>query len=551
MSTSRSCRCPTGTGASPLAVDQASGDLYIGYVNTSLAFETPNPDLYRLEETSGALVKKLAIDKPTSVATDAAGGVYAFDQVVERVDHKARIVVFDPNGNPVETFAEGEISESTGLATASGCFSGATVGIYVTGFSRGFDAADALLAYGFPDPAICPPPPAPPEINAQFATTVGSEDAVLKAEINAHYFTANAGTTTYYLQWATAQCIEAGGWEAGCVGAQPTPPGSTLTSVPTNTDVTTAGIVLSGLSPGTEYRYRFVAEGSGAPGEPVFGAGGKPGVEGTEASFTTSPRASAPPACANDVWRSGEAAILPNCRAYELVSPLDKSNGDISPATTSPVSRPASIRARRRSRPAGRASPTPPTAPSPAPRPALRQPVRGQPRRRAAGQSIELSAPAKGPLSSTRCGRSRTRSGLLGRTSQPSGCRPRTNRRSTPAARPAIRPLPPRHANGAFLRRLTSAEPHLPALPEKFHSYRAAGQLADQLLGFFRVKTRSRDRPDGSAAGDLPGLRWRSGRGEAAAGQRAARRQRQRGRLHSWGPANQRLDVRPGPRRGS
>jgi hypothetical protein len=151
---------------------------------------------------------------------------------------------------------------------------------------------------------------------------------VLKAEINPHYFTSPIGTTTFYLQWGTAECIDGDGWGASCVQTQPAPPGTTLDSPPVD-EAVTAQAVLSELAPETAYRYRFVAEGSGAPGEPVFGAGGVPGVEGTDAEVTTMSSASTLPPCSNDAFRLGSGGALRDCRAYELVSPLDKAGGDV------------------------------------------------------------------------------------------------------------------------------------------------------------------------------------------------------------------------------
>jgi hypothetical protein len=52
-------------------------------------------------------------------------------------------------------------------------------------------------------------------------------------------------------------------------------------------------------------------------------------LAGPERTFATqeAPIASLP--CPNDEFRTGPSAFLPNCRAYEMVSPVDKENGDI------------------------------------------------------------------------------------------------------------------------------------------------------------------------------------------------------------------------------
>ena len=122
----------------------------------------------------------------------------------------------------------------------------------------------------------------------------------------------------------------------------------------------TAAVFLGGLEPGTAYRYRFVAEGDGAPGEPVVRrrrrAGRRRRRRGTSRP-TRRPERRAP-SCPNEALRYGASAALPDCRAYELVSPLDKEGGDIQSRARPPTSR--SLRTEA-------PSPTPPTAPSATP----------------------------------------------------------------------------------------------------------------------------------------------------------------------------------------
>lgn len=79
-------------------------------------------------------------------------------------------------------------------------------------------------------------------------------------------------------------------------------------------------VSLGGLVPGRTYRYRLVADDPLLP-SPVLGS------EGAVRPFAKP--AQAP--CRNDEFRSGAGALLADCRAYEMVSPLDKNNGDIVP----------------------------------------------------------------------------------------------------------------------------------------------------------------------------------------------------------------------------
>jgi hypothetical protein len=74
------------------------------------------------------------------------------------------------------------------------------------------------------------------------------------------------------------------------------------------------------LESATTYHYRFV-------GSNVF----DDEVPGPERTFTTFrlPDIGGADACPNASFRTGASAALPDCRAYEMVSPLDKNNGDI------------------------------------------------------------------------------------------------------------------------------------------------------------------------------------------------------------------------------
>jgi hypothetical protein len=77
---------------------------------------------------------------------------------------------------------------------------------------------------------------------------------------------------------------------------------------------------LTGLQPGSTYHYRIVATSSEGT------------VEGEDGVFNTFPAPAPPPpdTCPNAAYRVGASAGLPDCRAYEMVSPVGKNGGDIS-----------------------------------------------------------------------------------------------------------------------------------------------------------------------------------------------------------------------------
>jgi hypothetical protein len=73
------------------------------------------------------------------------------------------------------------------------------------------------------------------------------------------------------------------------------------------------------LSSGTIYHYRFVA--TNPPREPAVIAGQPKTLRTFEPAEVDS--------CSNGSSRIGAGAFLPDCRAYEMVSPVDKGGGDI------------------------------------------------------------------------------------------------------------------------------------------------------------------------------------------------------------------------------
>jgi hypothetical protein len=74
---------------------------------------------------------------------------------------------------------------------------------------------------------------------------------------------------------------------------------------------------LSGLTPNTVYHWRVVATNA-------LGT-----AEGSDQTFSTYGTAPSEGGCTNQAFRIGASARLPDCRAYEMVSPVDKNNTDI------------------------------------------------------------------------------------------------------------------------------------------------------------------------------------------------------------------------------
>jgi hypothetical protein len=139
-----------------------------------------------------------------------------------------------------------------------------------------------------------------PLIKEPFVETVGTEGATLRAKINPQ-----GGETTYHVEYGTTSAY-------GQSTAESAPIGS-------STDKTyhLASVNIGGLSPGTAYHFRFVATNSAGT------------AQGTDVSFATYPDVPPPSgSCSNEQFRTGFGARLPDCRAYEQATPIDKHGAD-------------------------------------------------------------------------------------------------------------------------------------------------------------------------------------------------------------------------------
>lgn len=293
------------------------GSLYVAFANTSSNTVTDSKPNVRRLDPSGSPIGQLAVPNPRGIALDSAGNVFAID--LESA-FSSKVVSFTSTGSPVDLnpsgpgngLGEGTFESAIALATTSPPTCGlASTNLAVGTSAPGGTTKNSINVFGgAPDPDVCPQPAVPPTIESQFASSVDTASAILKAGINPHFWP----DTRYVVQFGTGKCTE-----GGCTMTQPASPGSLLTEDVLDREVLTRAVVLTGLQPGTTYHYRFVAEsGGGGP------------VEGQERSFRTARAQTAEASCPNTAFRIGPSSTLPDCRAYELVSPLDKANGDVS-----------------------------------------------------------------------------------------------------------------------------------------------------------------------------------------------------------------------------
>lgn len=160
----------------------------------------------------------------------------------------------------------------------------------------------------------------PFEVEETFSTDVGTDAARLQATVNPLGIAATAYFE--YVDDAEYQADVAKGEGHDGFGPATQTPDVTGGQAPFNLGEGETGKAvaaqLSSLLPDTTYHYRIVVEDAFT------------GAAGPERTFSTFPVSSpASNSCPNSEFRIGSSSGLPDCRAYEMVSPVDKNGGDI------------------------------------------------------------------------------------------------------------------------------------------------------------------------------------------------------------------------------
>ncbi len=317
----------------------AAGNVYVPNVPESKVFEYNEKGELQNEFTgSGAH----AVMRPTGVAVDSSGNVWIADNFHNRIEKLSptgaflsefesegvRALALDGHGDvlaivkngadfcgsidpPCEHFVEyssngaqlfdagagnfGQLASEFPLPESFVAVNEASGRVYVTD--------------GFKDRVWVFQPPEAPTIGQESAAEVGTSDAKLGALVNP-----GGAQASYRFEYDTRP------YAAG--------EGAHGTSVPFPEGVAGEGISMralwaaaKGLEPGTTYHYRaIVTNGVGT-------------VVGPDQTFTTA--TSAQVACPNEDARGGPSALLPDCRAYELVTQAGKTGAQ--PAHDNPV----------------------------------------------------------------------------------------------------------------------------------------------------------------------------------------------------------------------
>jgi hypothetical protein len=152
----------------------------------------------------------------------------------------------------------------------------------------------------------------PPLISDEAASQISTDTATLEGKV-----APNGAPTLYRFQYVDEASFEAEGWG----GATSLGEGEVAAEAP----ATSVAAPVAGLEPGTLYHFRIVATNHCKPPEPeeCTTEGEREGGEEISRTFATYPAPAAPLSCSNSALRTGPSAALPDCRAYELVTPSD------------------------------------------------------------------------------------------------------------------------------------------------------------------------------------------------------------------------------------
>ncbi len=230
----------------------------------------------------GGVQKLEGLGAPSASLIDPSGRTLGIDPATNDLyaDSESAIRQYDSTGKFLSSSGEGRLSGSRGVAV-----NGGSEEIYV-----GNAATNRVEIFG-------PAAPLSGQIEDEGVTSVDLREALLHARINP-----NGNPTTYHVEYGL-DASYGNSTEEAEVGADET--------------VHTVTAHLIGLTPRTTYHYRFVV--SNAIGV----------VTGPDRTFTTTSPTSTETGCPNQQFRVGASAHLPDCRAYEMVSPIEKNNTDI------------------------------------------------------------------------------------------------------------------------------------------------------------------------------------------------------------------------------
>lgn len=152
-----------------------------------------------------------------------------------------------------------------------------------------------------------------PTVSDQTVTQITTNAATLRGKV-----APNGGLTEYHFEYVDRGTCEADLAANGPGHCFDRASSAGSGEIPEGAPATAVSVPVVGLLPDTDYRFRVVASNHCNPAEPDEVCAS----EGEATSFATYPESPSPPApCPNAAFRTGFSALLPDCRAYELVTP--------------------------------------------------------------------------------------------------------------------------------------------------------------------------------------------------------------------------------------
>lgn len=267
-----------------LAIDAAHKRIYAGDKEAIRVFNlNPPHELLKTIDGSETPTEKFSM-RISVAANEATGSLFVLDGESSR-----NLYEFGEDGKFVITVKK-NLAPIFGSETwvDNGVFSPNQGYLFATSESAGIGNA---LAF---EP---PPEEVPPEVESASFSEVTESEAELEAVVKPISL-----ETTYTLEYTTQERFESEGFDGATIaGTGKLPAGSV--GVPVSAPAVE-------LSPETEYRFRVVAENA-------------KGSDEAEGTFTTFLAVEPVFPCPNDTTRTGPSLLLPDCRAYELVTPPD------------------------------------------------------------------------------------------------------------------------------------------------------------------------------------------------------------------------------------
>jgi NHL repeat len=317
-----------------IATDSA-GDVYIPVTPNNEVLEydpatcpaAPEPCV-PLKTFAGSGAGKLS--EPTGVAVDSAGNLWVADVGNNRIEELSAAGAFlsEIKSEGVQAVALGAHGEVFALVDNSADFCGSleppcshlveysSAGVQIADIGAGsFGAAEqnvpsmvavndssgrVYVTDGLKNLVWIFGPPSAPVVDKELDAEAGTSEAKLGAFVNP-----GGIETSYRFEYDTREYKQGEGRHGISV---PFPEGNVGQGVTPRTVWASA----SGLAPGTTYHYRVSVSNE-------LGT-----VVGPDQTFTTETAAQA--SCPNEQLRGGFAANLPDCRAYELVTPPTKTS---------------------------------------------------------------------------------------------------------------------------------------------------------------------------------------------------------------------------------